>query len=159
MVVVRPMRPEDGQVFIDVHHAAVRGLAAGHYPPDVIADWAPLPLTEQHLAGLARNPDNELRLVAEIDGEIVGIGVLVVARSELRACHVAPQAVRKGVGRALVQEIERLAQDNGLTTLQLAASLNAEAFYRSLGYAALGPTEHVLRSGTPMACVKTAKTL
>jgi putative acetyltransferase len=41
--------------------------------------------------------------------EIVGIGELRVATSELRACYVSPDATRKGVGSAIIREIERIA--------------------------------------------------
>jgi putative acetyltransferase len=103
--------------------------------------------------------DNEIRLIAEIDGEAVGIGALVVKNSELRACYVAPSATRKGVGSALVAEIERLARDHGLTYLHLDSSTTAEMFYAALGYAVEERCEHVSRSGTVMAAVKMRKTL
>ncbi len=48
--------------------------------------------------------------------------------SELRACYVVPEAARKGVGSALVTEIERIPAENGLTQLDLQASTNAEPF-------------------------------
>ena len=79
------------------------------------------------------NHDDEIRLVAELDGELVGIGALVLADSELRACYVVPAAARKGVGSALVAEIERIARQHGLTHLELLSSLTAEPFYRALG--------------------------
>lgn len=72
------MRDDDARSFLEVHHAAVRGIAAKDYPQAVIEDWAPLPITEKTVAGFLKNPDNEIRLVAETNGEIVGIGALVV---------------------------------------------------------------------------------
>jgi GNAT superfamily N-acetyltransferase len=75
------------------------------------------------------NTDGEIRLVAELDGTPAGIGALVVERSELRACYVHPSVARRGCGSALVREIERLACEHGLSHLELAASLEAEAFY------------------------------
>ena len=42
-------------------------------------------------------------------GEPVGIGAVVLRNSELRAYYVAPSADRRGVGTALVEEIERIA--------------------------------------------------
>ena len=77
---IREMLNDDALAFLQVHHAAVRGIAAKDYPP-------------------------------EIDGRIVGIGALVLAKSELRACYVAPQTARRGVGSALMHELERIARD------------------------------------------------
>jgi putative acetyltransferase len=70
---------------------------------------------------------------AEIDGRIVGIGALVLAKSELCACYVAPQATRRGVGSALMHELERIGRDNGLANLEMDSSVTAEPFYLAHG--------------------------
>jgi putative acetyltransferase len=98
-------------------------------------------------------------LIAELDGEPVGLGSLVVDNAELRACYVVPEAARRGVGSALVTEMERIARDRGLTHLELHASINAELFYTRLGYETLERKDHVLRSGLRMAAVKMRKNL
>jgi len=99
-VTVRNMRREEARRFLEVHHAAVRGLADRDYPPAVIDAWAPA-ITDTRIKGFLANRDSELRLVAEIGGEIVGIGALVASASELRACYVAPAAARQVIGRAI----------------------------------------------------------
>jgi putative acetyltransferase len=156
---LREMRPEDARRFLEVHRAAVRGIAAKDYPTEVIEDWAGLPVTEQSIERFLSNPDDEIRLVAETDGVIVGIGCLVAAQCELRACYVAPQAARSGVGSALVREIERIARSRGLTYLEMDSSVTAEPFYLYHGYTSLERGEHVLGSGRRMACVKMKKLL
>lgn len=153
------MRTEDARAFLEVHHAAVRGLAANDYAQAVIEDWAPIPVTQRNVEKFLANSDGEIRLIAEIDGRIVGIGALVLGNSELRACYVAPEAARIGVGSAIVREIERIARASGLSHLQLDSSVTAEPFYRALGYAVREVSEHTLASGTPMACVKMEKAL
>lgn len=89
----------------------------------------------------------------------MGIGALVLAKSELRACYVAPQAARRGVGSALVHELERIARDNGLANVQMDSSVTAEPFYLAHGYNVRGRGEHTLSSGQRMACVKMEKAL
>ena len=155
---VRPMLAEEARAFLDIHTRSVRGLAASHYPPDVIEAWV-VPITEEYIRGFIKNPDNEIRLVAELDGALVGLGCLVVQNSELRACYVAPEAVRKGVGSALVREIERIAREHGLGHLHLDASINAEPFYTALGYEVVGRGEHVWPSGQRMEAVMMRKAL
>jgi len=157
-VTVRPIRPNEGRTFLDIHTRSIRGLAAAYYTPEVIEAWT-VPITEDHLRRFLENRDHEIRLIAELDGEAVGLGVLVLARSELRACYVVPEAARKGVGTALVREIERIAKENGLERLELLASVNAEPFYACLEYHPDCRTEHVLRTGHPMAAVKMTKRL
>ncbi len=89
-LVVRPMRDEEARSFLAIQRAAVRGLAAKDYPASVIDTWAPLPVTDTAIAFFRVNHDNEIRLIAELDGALVGIGALVLAESELRACYVVP---------------------------------------------------------------------
>jgi putative acetyltransferase len=156
-VVVREVRSTEARLFFDLHERSVRGLAASHYAPEVIDAWV-VPQTEDILDWFARNPDGEIRLIAELDGQPVGLGSLVVSNAELRSCYVVPEAARKGVGSALVREIERLAREHGLTHLQLFASVNAEPFYTSAGYQSDGRTEYGIR-GQRMDAVKMSKSL
>ena len=124
------MRENEARLFLEIHHAAVRGIAAKDYPASVVEEWAPMPITDAAIERFLANRDNEIRLMAEMDGEAVGIGCLVLAKSELRACYVAPRGVRRGVGSALVAEIERIAREHGLTHLQFDSSITAEPFWR-----------------------------
>lgn len=157
-ITVRPMRPDEARVYLDVVNSAILGLATTHYSPDIISGWVH-PVTDDALAALMVNPDGEIRLMAELDGTVAGIGALVVSRSELRACYVAPHAARRGCGSALVREIERLAREHGLTRLDLAASLNAEPFYAAHGYEVRERSEVVLANGHRMPAVWMGKNL
>jgi putative acetyltransferase len=152
------MRPGEGRTFWDIHTRAVRGLAAPYYSPEIIDGWA-FRVTDEGIRRFLRNPDHEIRLIAELNGVPVGLGALVISELELRACYVVPEAARQGVGSALVREIERLARDHGLTELNLQSSINAEPFYIALGYAVVERGEHVLRSGHRMAAVRMRKGL
>ena len=156
---VREMCSEDARAFLEVHHRAVRELATDSYPSDVIEAWAPLPITDEHVRFVCSNAEQEFRLVAELNGEIVGIGCLLLQNNELRACYVLPAASRRGVGSAILPEIERSAYDRGSTTLRTDSSLNAELFYRSNGYEVHGRDEHVLSNGVRMACIRMRKDL
>jgi putative acetyltransferase len=156
---VRTMQPVEARRFLEVHHASVRGLAANDYRTEVIDDWAATFVDDRAVERFLLNPDAEIRLVAELEDKIVGIGAVVFANNELRACYVIPDAARQGVGSALVRAIERLARDHGLSHLQLDASINAEPFYLSRGYIAISRSEHIRRSGIRMACIKMTKPL
>ncbi len=94
-VVIREMRPGEARAFLEVHHAAVRGLAAMDYSPEVIDAWAPMPILDDHIEKVRSNPEKELRLIAELDGRVIGIGSLIATNGELRACYVAPAASRR----------------------------------------------------------------
>lgn len=157
-IVVRRMRPDEARIYLDVVNSAIRGLAGSDYSPEAIAGWL-VPMDDSTLADFEANEDHEIRLIAELNREPVAIGALVVERSELRACYVRPEAARRGCGSAVVREIETMARERGLRHLELAASLNAEPFYRSLGYRVRERSTVVLRNAHRMAAVWMEKDL
>ena len=155
---VRPLRSDEGRIYLEIVNSAIRGLPVSHYPPDAIDGWV-VPVTDETVRDVMLNAEHEIRLVAELDGRAVGIGALILERSELRACYVSPDAARRGCGSALVHEIERLARENGLTHLELAAPLNAEWFYAAHGYEVRERSDVVLGNGHRMAAVWMTKNL
>ena len=157
-VTVRPLGDDEARLYLEIHERAVRGLAATHYSRDDIERWV-VAATDENLHRLTLNADREIRLVAELDGEPVGIGALVLEESELRAVYVSPEGARQGCGSALVHEIERCARSNQLARLTLHASLNAEQFYAELGYDVLERTAVALPNGHRMAVVRMGKDL
>jgi putative acetyltransferase len=152
------MRTGEERQFLEIHSRSVRGLASGFYPQAVIDGWAG-GTSDAQVQKFSENPDREIRLIAELDGEPVGLGALVVANNELRACYVVPEAARRGVGTALVQNIERIAREHGVSRLELHSSVNAEPFYLSVGYRVAERMQHRLRSGLVMDAVRMEKHL
>jgi putative acetyltransferase len=157
-VIVRPMQPDEARRFLEIHHASVRGLAVHDYPASVIEAWAPA-ITGEGLQRFLQNRDKEIRLIAEMDSLLVGIGALLVANAELRACYVLPTAARQGVGTDMVAEIERIARERGLSELCLESSVTAEPFYAALGYRVDKRGEHRIAPGVTMAAVTMRKRL
>ena len=157
-VTVRRLRDDEIRLYLEIHERAIRGLAASHYPQADIEGWV-VPATDENLQRLRRNADREVRFVAELNGNPVGIGALVLEESELRAVYVSPEGARQGCGSALVREIERTARDHDVARLTLHASLNAAPFYAVLGYSVLERTEVALPNGHPMAVVRMGKDL
>jgi putative acetyltransferase len=155
-VIVREMRSADAPRFLEIHHAAIRGIAAKDYPPSVVEAWA-RPITEEVIERFLENRDHEIRLMAELNGQPVGIGAIVISNSELRACYVSPSAARRGVGSAIVAELERIAREHHLAHLQLESSTTAEPFYAALGYRVEGRREFFLAPGVSMAAVQMRK--
>jgi putative acetyltransferase len=160
LVRIRPAVEADAGGVGEVLFQAVRRTAAPFYPPEVIEGWARAPdegrvdeIREAILGG------DELCLVAERAGRVVGFGSVIPASGELRAVYVHPDAGRSGVGSALLRGLEALAAARGLSALHMDASLNAEAFYSSHGYQVVARALHQMAGGGQMACVKMRKSL
>ena len=149
---VRELHPDEVRTFLEVHHAAVRVTAAADYPAEVIEAWAPLPITDALVEQVRNSHEGEIRLAAILDGEIIGIGALVPQNNELRACYVSPEHGRVGAGRALVDAIEHIAQQRGLTYLAMDSLDHGRALYLRLGYKVVGRGDHTLRGGVRMRC-------
>jgi ribosomal protein S18 acetylase RimI-like enzyme len=99
----------------------------------------------------------DIVLVAEEPAGIVGFGIVDSKMREVRALYVHPTAVRRGIGRRLLRELEAQAAFQGITCLQLNASLNADDFYRRNGYTPLSRGVYRLPNGGEMDCVRMEK--
>jgi putative acetyltransferase len=147
--------PADAWAVRRVHGAAIRELCAPDYPPEQIEAWASPARIEQYQFAIARHEF----YVAVSGGSVVGFSELDRERAEVKAVYVDPAWSRRGVGRALLAELERAARAHRLTELQLEASLTAERFYLAAGYRAVARCTHRLSSGDALACVQMRKAL
>jgi ribosomal protein S18 acetylase RimI-like enzyme len=101
-------------------------------------------------------------LVVELDGHVVGMGGFrpgADACGDVLRVRVHPAARRRGIGRALMAELEQRAVRSGLRSMHLDTATNqpeAMAFYQGLGYREVG-REH--QPGWTWTLVYYAKTL
>ena len=159
-VEVRPATCADAEDIVKVHFAAVHETAGPFYPPEVLANWSGQPEEIRYLQlrdAIAEG--QELFLVGEDSSGVVGFGSIFPALEELRAVYVDPRVGRQGVGTKILQRLEAMAAEHGLSRLHMDASVNAEAFYRKHGYEVIERGVHRLSSGHDMACVKMRKAL
>src|SRR5262249_55276308 len=77
------------------------------------------------------------------EGAIIGTVSFSLRRSKLYSLYIEPNVQRGGIGKRLVQHIERHAAASGCTDLQLSASITAKPFYERLGYATIRFEERV----------------
>lgn len=160
MLTIRELKEEDARAVLEVHYAAVHGAPINYYDEDRLDEWSPPVDEERILTFLTRSQmEEEITRVAVQDDQIVGFGTVVPSLSELRACYVHPRCNRQGVGRRLVEALEDEARRSGAGWLNLNASLNAEDFYKSMGYVADGLGRHRLASGNTISCVHMYKFL
>jgi GNAT superfamily N-acetyltransferase len=85
-----------------------------------------------HQDAIAQAIRAELVLVAEEDGEIVG--VLRGRRERLASLFVRGDRHRQGIGRRLVERFEEETLHQGVQVIRVAATLYALPFYLAMGY-------------------------
>ncbi len=156
---IEPARPEDAAAIIEIHAAAVHQTAAAYYPEVVIHSWARLPITRERIKRVKErwieNPNHRI-VVAKQNSQIVGFG-FIHRNNELQGLYVHPDFGRCGIGSKILAVLEQKAVDEGLSYLQVDASINAEAFYNKHGFEVIEYSTHQLASGQEMACVKMRK--
>ncbi len=157
-LVIRPLGPQDAETFLKVHYAAVHQSARDSYAPDVLEAWSGHDV-KARLEKYHQTAGDEIRIGAFDDATMAGLGVLAPQTSELRDCYVHPDYGRMGVGAKIVASLEQIARGMGLLTLHLDASVNAERFYKSLGYVSTERTAHRLADGTFMPTIRMMKHL
>jgi GNAT superfamily N-acetyltransferase len=77
--------------------------------------------------------------------------------ARIRAFFVAPQAARRGVGRALLHECTKAAAQSGFRSLTLMATLPGVPFYTALGFVAEEDVVDMLPDGTPLRFVRMSR--
>jgi GNAT superfamily N-acetyltransferase len=151
-ICVRPARFEDGGPLLRLIEGALEAGCQDHYSP---AQRRAVFLTyaETLFMDLVQPMDT---LVAEGAAGLMGVAQLDPAAARLRALFVSAHAQGRGLGRALLACIERLAASRGLSRVHGAMSMNAVPFYLGAGYRPCDGADRLLRSGvsvpvTPMA--------
>lgn len=160
-VLYRKAVSTDCPELVGVHYAAVQALAAGYYRDEVLAAWSPAPDEVRYswLAGVLAQDAVLCTVAAAPDGTLVGFSIAAPEDSLLRAIYVHPTFARRGIGRGLLERAQTECRALGVTSLWLNASYNAEAFYLSCGYEAVGPVTYPLSEKTSMGAVRMVKHL
>ena len=153
---IRRAVPADAAAIWAIHTRAIRETASWHYEPDTIAAWS----GRVTPASYAESIETLVLVVAEDDdARLAGFAELDPSAGIVRACYVDPDYERQGVGRALMRAVEDEARARGRSALLLDASLNAIAFYESLGWKVETRARHDLGRGAGLDCAVMRKTI
>lgn len=128
MADIRPYQASDAQPVSRIIRTTMQRSNAADYPADrlqLLIDYFSPEKVQQI------NQDR-ICLVAEVDGEV--IATAAVEADELVTFFVQPEHQSKGIGTALLLELERIAVTRGLGNLRVAASLTGAPFYERHGY-------------------------
>ena len=64
---------------------------------------------------------------------------MALASGDITLCYVQPECFRRGVGRALMDDLEGWLRLRGVQRVSLNSTRTGEAFYRHLGYRQAAP--------------------
>jgi len=101
------------------------------------------PLEHVHALDVSKLTTPEITVFGgKLDGELVAVGairILAATHAELKSMHTLSAARGMGVGRAIVEQIEKFASERGITRLSLEtgtsdAFKSARVLYQSMGF-------------------------
>lgn len=138
-ICIRPARLADAGIISRIIERSIRiGCALDHRnDPPRVGSW----IAQQSADFIsARLADSHFHLcLALLADKPVGVG-MAQASGEISLCYVQPESFRRGVGRALMQDLEGWLRIRGVQHVHLYSSRTAELFYRHLGYQQAAPS-------------------
>jgi putative acetyltransferase len=137
MVTIRPYQRSDsehvGRLIADTYSEFNLSFASPEERDRLLGPFQHARSSEKaHQDVIARTISAAMVLVAEADGEIVG--VLRGRPGRLQSLFVRGDHHRRGVGRALVECFEQACLEQGASEIRVAATLYAVPFYQEMGY-------------------------
>lgn len=138
-----------------IHRDSILQLCKTHYSAEQLTAWTATLKPAKYITLLSTHR----MFVAEDDGELFGFAIFDPNAGIINATYVKSQSVGHGVGRALLTATEADAVANGLSQINLNATLNAVGFYTRLGYENCGRGQNRLPTGVELPCVMMRKSL
>ena len=132
MKIVRA-RPEDAATLTEIAHAAKRHWG---YPENWIAAWRDVLTMRPEFVG------TNIAFIAMEAERAAGFYVLTTEDDGLHLDHlwIVPDAMRRGIGRALFGHAAAEARNLGFDSIKIEADPNAEGFYKRMGARRVGVT-------------------
>lgn len=154
-VPIRSATVDDAEEIAGIHRASILRGCVGDYSATQIRSWLSV-LTPEVYPTLITS--TYFRVALE-DDAICGFAATSIGEELINAVYVAPFAMGKGVGQALVADAEEALLTAGRFEAKLNATLNAVEFYEWLGYADVGTASNRLPNGVALAAIAMRKPL
>jgi len=126
------LRKLEGKFHLQALECVLRSVEisnAPDYPPSIIDYQLHTHYTMDWITDKMRS---SYFIVALIGDEVVGTGSL--DGDEIKAVFVDPDHQRRGIGRAMMEELERYGKSKGLQEIKLNSSITGFEFYKKLHY-------------------------
>jgi putative acetyltransferase len=129
---LRPYLPADAEALAVIYGESIDDLTANDYSEEQRAAWMS-PILDQDM--WMKQLSDGVTLVGLLDGEPIGFAQLT-GKDRLSMLYVHPTGLSEGVGRMLVDALEKLAKARGATVLHVDSSETALGFFEHLGFTA-----------------------
>lgn len=152
---IRQANAQDCDAICKLHVASIQHYCSSFYPEASVAAWAASKTSETYIS----IPDRRICIVAEVDKNIIGFGLLNLAKKSIDSLYLAPDFSGKGYGKALLSKLEKIALEHSINELTLSVTLNAVGFYHTMSYVGEEKSICRLSAEVQLDCVVMVKKL
>jgi GNAT superfamily N-acetyltransferase len=136
-IIVRPAVPDDAVALAAVNIRSIREVCGPDYDDAAhLDDWCANKTPENFRKWM--DNAHQRTFTGLLDGTIAGVGLIDVERGYVHMLYLVPEALGRGLGRALLRAMEQAAAEAGHGTIGLHATITARAFYERQGFTHLG---------------------
>ncbi|MFD5214554.1 GNAT family N-acetyltransferase [Microbacterium sp. NPDC058345] len=154
-VTIRDYRAADAPATLRVFLEAITITASADYSPEQISAWARP--EQRRLDDWDRSMSARSGFVALVQGAVAGFSD-VSGDGHVDMMFVSPAAGGRGVGRALMHEVEARARQAGAPRLWADVSITARGFFEHAGFT-VQTEQHPVTGGVRMTNYRMVKTL
>jgi ribosomal protein S18 acetylase RimI-like enzyme len=125
---IRDFQDSDAEQVCEIIRRCDKEISSRDYPPEII-EWRVSKLKPEYIIAKSKN---KKCLVAVLNKKVVGY--ISLDNDEIKKLHVNPEYHHMGIGKKLLQEIEKFAVKNKISKLVVESSIYAEKFYEKFGF-------------------------
>lgn len=127
----------DAAVAWDIRARAISVGCRGVYPEEQLKIWVGGEMPEKFVQAIVDGgyvAKIVVKAAGKIAGKTVGTVMLNVQTEKVDGLFVYPEYMGRGVGRVLMEALDKVAKQENLKILTLESTLNAASFYRACGF-------------------------
>ena len=140
-ITIRPYHTDDVAGLVALFRTSVRSIGRRDYTDSQVQAWAPDLIDHD---AFARRCAAKSTWIAECERRIAGFSD-IEPDGHMDMLYVHPDFQRRGVARALLTHIERLARARGLDRLYTEASITARPVFEAIGFRVIAPQTVIVR--------------
>ena len=133
---IRKFRNSDAVELARLHRSTIRNVNSQDYPKKQIDVWS----GRVSVKRFRKSAHENVRFVAIDDEKIIGFADY--KKDDLMGLYIHKNYTRKGVGKKLLQRLEKDAYQNGLRTMKCISTITANKFYEKNRYCTIKKTKH-----------------
>jgi N-acetylglutamate synthase-like GNAT family acetyltransferase len=154
MFTIRKATGFDAKAIFDLRSRAILQKCAGYYSEEQLVLWTQGEVSAAFAQDVAEN-----FYVSELNAQVIGSGKINLTTGMLDAIFVDPSQMGQGAAKNMLEYLQALGLEQGLSALKLESTLNAAPFYRRCGFMGDEQATYLSPRGMRLACIPMEKPL